>query len=386
DDARRDVREDRLEIAAARLELGAARLQVGGHPVEGVDERPDLVRALAFDPVVEVALRDGARPLGEALDRDGDAAGEIEAEPGRGEEDDDRHDGERDRVVRLDRAALYLQPEVLVESALALLPSLDDAPRDVRVDDDGADRASLDLDGHRGADHVRLADGVDERRLLAARRAVEELALRVDAEPTDVVGTPRAADRLAVDEDLDHIELVLETSLVDEFPERVALRVELVAGDAGGQLAREAERRAREVLVVRVRDLERTLERVLDLAVEPPLDRVADEDERHEEEERRGKQRDRDERADEPRPQVRAHDAPPALEDQLRDVPADEEDEQDEEDQVQVDERDQHRVGAERPGPEGLRQPELENREEQHRRDDPSDDPPFAPAAAHLGR
>jgi hypothetical protein len=81
-----------------------------------------------------------------------------------------------------------------------------------------------------------------------------------------------------------------------------------------------------------------------------------------------------------------ATDAPPPLEDQLGDVAPDQEDEEHEEDQVDVDEPDQHGVGAERAAAHGLRQPELEDREEDDGDDDAGDDPAFTPAAAHLGR
>ena len=90
DDAGGDVREDGLEVAAALLELGAAASS--GRAVmwlKAVDQRADLVVALAGDALVEVALRDLARALGEALDRHRDAARDVEAEPGGREEDDE---------------------------------------------------------------------------------------------------------------------------------------------------------------------------------------------------------------------------------------------------------------------------------------------------------
>src|SRR5262249_27405838 len=114
--------------------------------------------------------------------------------------------------------------------------------------------------------------------------------------------------------------------------------------------------------------------------------RVRYEHERDEEEQRRRQEGDRDERPDQPRPEVRAQDPPAALEDELRDVPTDEKNEQDQQDQVQGDERDQHGVRPERSATERLRQPELRDREAHDRNDDAGDERNFAAAAAHLGR
>jgi hypothetical protein len=386
DHAGRDVREHGLEIATARLELGAAGLQLGGHPVEGGDQRADLVLALPLDAMIEVALRDRARALGEALDGDGDPASQVEAEPRRGEQHDDRRDGERDDVVGLDRAPLDLEAQVLVEGAFTRLATLDDAPGHVRIHDDDRGGPPVDQDRCGGADHVGLADRIDQRRLLSLPGAADQVVGRRGADAPGQILAPAPAEDLIAREDLDHVELVLRAALVEEPLEGVAASDEPLGADPRGDLAREAERRAREILVVGVRDLERALEGVLHLTVEPPFDRVLDEDERDQEEERRGQEGDRDERADEPRPEMRAHDAPAPLEDELRDVPPDQEDEENEEDEVEIDERDQNGVGAERARPEGLREPELEDGEQDDRGDDPGDDPRLTPSAAHLGR
>ncbi|TMB00139.1 MAG: hypothetical protein E6J70_11175 [Deltaproteobacteria bacterium] len=148
----------------------------------------------------------------------------------------------------------------------------------------------------------------------------------------------------------------------------------------------EAERRLAQAAVVGLRDLARTGERAFHLLVEPALDRVAHEHERDEEEERRRQERHPHERANQSRAEMGARDAPPALEDELHDVPADQEDEQDQQDHVQVDEHDEHGVGADRARAGGLREMELEDREEddgERRRDD---DQPFQTPPARLGR
>ena len=152
------------------------------------------------------------------------------------------------------------------------------------------------------------------------------------------------------------------------------------------ELTREAERRLAEAAVVGLGDLARTRERAFDLLVEPALDGVAHEDQRHQEEERRRQERDAHERAHQPGAEMSARDAPPALEDELHDVPADQEDEQDQQDHVQVDEHHEHGVGAHRAGARGLRQVELEDGEEHDRERGRDDDQPLQTSPARLGR
>src|SRR5204863_267474 len=86
--------------------------------------------------------------------------------------------------------------------------------------------------------------------------------------------SPCATARVPAREDLAQVELLLAAPLVEELLERVPPREETLTPYPGGELAREAERRPGQILVVGVRDLERSLERVLHLAVEPALDRV----------------------------------------------------------------------------------------------------------------
>jgi hypothetical protein len=119
-----------------------------------------------------------------------------------------------------------------------------------------------------------------------------------------------------------------------------------LARDLGRHALREAERESGEVLVVGVRDLERALERVLHLAVEPALDELPRKTCATTKSSVAGKSAIRTKARDEAGAEMRAEDAAPALEDQLGDVPARQEDEQDEEDEVQVDERDEDDVEA----------------------------------------
>ena len=71
--------------------------------------------AARLDLVVEVARRHLSRALGQHLDRLGDAAGQVEAEP-RGREDDDQgHQEEEQDVDALDRVLQQLELLVLLE-------------------------------------------------------------------------------------------------------------------------------------------------------------------------------------------------------------------------------------------------------------------------------
>jgi len=287
--------------------------------------------ALAGDALIEVALGDRARALRQPLDRHRDPARDVEADPRGGKEDDDRREPERDRVGGLDRLPLHLQTQVLVEGAADLLATLGDAVRHVGVDDHHRHRPVPHHHGRRGADHLGLANGVDDGRLLPVAHAADEVGPRRQSDPPGQLAPPAARDRLAAREHLDDVELVLGTALVDEPLERVAPfgRQQAFGVQAFGEPAGKAECRLPQAAVVGLRDLARAGERAFHLLVEPALDRVAHEHERDEEEERRRQERHSHERANQPRAEMGAHDAPPALEDELHDVPADQEDEQD---------------------------------------------------------
>ena len=91
--------EDGLDVPLAGLELGrlqvggpASGLDVGDHLVEGVDEEADLVGGRVLDRDRQVALGDLLGRLGQLLDGHGDAPGEVEADPDRGEDDEHGHE------------------------------------------------------------------------------------------------------------------------------------------------------------------------------------------------------------------------------------------------------------------------------------------------------
>ena len=86
-----------LQVGAAHLVLGLvqaclAGLQVRGHAVEGVDQGADLVRALQVDEEIVVPARDALGALGQLHEGHGDGLGQMEAEPGGGEDDEQGDD------------------------------------------------------------------------------------------------------------------------------------------------------------------------------------------------------------------------------------------------------------------------------------------------------
>src|SRR5439155_2011003 len=123
DDAGGDGLQHGLDVAAAVLQLRVLVLQVYvrlfqtvlglqevvGHPVERLHEGADLVVAARLDLVGQVAGRDLARALGELLDGAGDAAGQVEREPGEREDHDEGHQQEEQDVDALDRVLQQLE-------------------------------------------------------------------------------------------------------------------------------------------------------------------------------------------------------------------------------------------------------------------------------------
>ena len=124
-----------LEVAIGMLEPRLREGEIARHPVEGIHEHPQLVVGAHGDLVVEVTRGHRPSALGQHLHGLRDAAGQVQAEPGRLEYDDEGHEEEEQDVDTLER--LLEEPELLV-----LLERLAD-PAKPRLQ-------SL---GHVGADH-----------------------------------------------------------------------------------------------------------------------------------------------------------------------------------------------------------------------------------------
>ena len=131
-----------LEVEVGLLELALGEAQIVGHAVEGVHQHADLVVGPGLHLVAEVPGGHLARALHQLLDGAGDAAGQVEAEPGDAEHDDQGDEHEEEDEVHLDRR--LEEPELLV-----LLEGLGDAAHlglqalgHVRAHDDQALRPS----------------------------------------------------------------------------------------------------------------------------------------------------------------------------------------------------------------------------------------------------
>ncbi len=92
------------------------------------------------------------------------------------------------------------------------------------------------------------------------------------------------------------------------------------------------------IQVVGFRDLERVVENLFVLGIEPTVDVGVQEDARDVEQERAGDQRDGDEARDQPHLEFRADESATALEDDLGEIASDQEQHQREQQEAQVEE------------------------------------------------
>ena len=95
-----------LQIDPGSLELPSVRRELPGHRVERGDQRPELIDALLFDPVIEMTGPDLTRAVSQHLNRSRDPLRGIDPQPGRTEQDEERHHQEEREID-----ALQLRPE-----------------------------------------------------------------------------------------------------------------------------------------------------------------------------------------------------------------------------------------------------------------------------------
>ena len=146
----RDQRPLRRQPLVAGRQLAVAALQgllvagqLLGHAVEGVDQHAELVVRLHVHPVGEVAAADDARALGQGLDGHRHPAGEVEAGPRRGEEDDQGHHQEQQHVARPQVVLLHLELAVGLVVLHQLLPLRREDGIEQRAGDDDRRRPHL---------------------------------------------------------------------------------------------------------------------------------------------------------------------------------------------------------------------------------------------------
>ena len=79
-----------LQLDRRAFQPAAVRGQVASHPVEGVDQRPELVARFGLHPVIEPAGADLVGRRGQHLHRPGDPLGQIESHPRRPDQNHQR--------------------------------------------------------------------------------------------------------------------------------------------------------------------------------------------------------------------------------------------------------------------------------------------------------
>ena len=103
---------------ARSVDRSSLRRLVASSPaiaVERLDERAELVVALRLDALIEVARADLARRRGQHLHRPRDPLGEVEAHPGRADQNHQRHHQEERQVDAGERPLQHAQLVVVLE-------------------------------------------------------------------------------------------------------------------------------------------------------------------------------------------------------------------------------------------------------------------------------
>ena len=376
------------QVQVGLLEPRLGQREVVGHAVEGIDEHADLVVRPHLDPVAQVTRGHLARPLGEELDGVGDAAGEVEAKPGRGEDDDQGEEQEEQDVDALDGVPQELELLVLLERlADAAQARLEPLP-DVTGHHQGSHHLPVGgADGGDRLDHVPVLDLLDRRHLLPGEPR-PELVLRAEARGRPGQGRVDDVDDLRplarVHGDGGHPEALPLIAQVAGQHLAVGRSEQALPLDGAGDEPRVAEGGALERLVVRLGDLEGVVEGPLHLRLEPALDRRVDEVGGDDEDQDAGGEGQREKGEHQLGLEPRAQHPLPPLEGELDQVAEQQHQQQQQDDQVQVEQREHEQVRGDRE----LRLPVPElgqgghHEHQQHR----ADDDEISPAPALVAR
>ena len=397
-----DAVEQRLAVAPAFHQLPVARrqldialldrllacLELGGHAVEGLDQDPEFVPGLRLDPVIEVTRGDLTRPLQERLDRFGDAAREVQPDPGDREQDDQRDEGEDQDVHPLDQPLLGTDLPVVLVAARHGGREARQLARHVDADDRHRARLASGRLPHRmtaANEHPAAVLGHPDERLASEGaptqidRDLLQLARGRHVRVEDQVG------RFAPEVERHEVQVIL----TQEAPER------LVDGGAGRRfdrarllqatrdLAREGRTAFLGVAVIRVDDLLRGVGEPVHRIVEPAIHAALDEVQRGPEDNHGGQEPQEEKREDQLRAEAGAEDTAAALHQRLDQVAHEERDEREDQDGVDQEEgRQEHGVGDVQPG-EGRRlaQEEGAAQEDQQEQQDAGTDQAVDPDA-----
>ena len=129
-----------------------------------MDEDPQLILGVDMNLVVQVSLCDGLSSLGQFLERDGDALGQIETKPRGREQDYQRDHDERKDVALLDRILKSLELFVFRKGLCDLIHFTGKAFVNDHIDNKRADNTITgcsgfgcfrwDLNGNDGPDQI----------------------------------------------------------------------------------------------------------------------------------------------------------------------------------------------------------------------------------------
>ena len=354
DDAGRHVAQQGLGVLAAALELGGGSAQVGGHLVERIDQLADLVVADCRDAEIEIATGDGLRAAREHFDRAGDSAREKNSEPARQRHDHEPDQHQRQQVAVHDGLAEDAQLEVILRHSRNVGRARREALRQIVIDQHGAQHVVgfvRDVNRRGAANHVGAAEPVGARERLPLQRLRNNRRIGRRADAGGRFGADVDEQQLAIGrEHLDGAEVVLLLLPVDEIFQLLVLagREQALRRDLLGQHAREMRGVVGRVEIVGLRDLERVVENLFVLGIEPAVDVGVQKHARDVEQERAGDQCDGDESGDQPHLEFRSDQSAAAFEDDLGEIASDQEQHQAEQQKAQVEERDDCQVRDQR--------------------------------------
>ena len=337
------------------FKLRLADLQVLGHSVEGIDQRPDLIRGIGYDPDVQITLRDRLGGIRQHLNRHRNPAGHIEPEPCGAEQDQDRDHSHEQVGSRLNRifhgldlpilGVLLGDPLHLGEQRLGHIRVHHDDPihfagvhirrdRDARTDKPSPPRFL-----HQGDF------------LLVVQDLEHELSDRQIQHRRRDGGVHRFGQRFQlVGIHLDAGQVMVRPSSRDGGLEQVTLLgdQQLFPKELKANGPRAVHRQDNMPFMVHPRHFLGVLEHLLDLIVEPHIHGLVDQAASHKSQEHGRDQRETNERGNQLDPETRPHQAMPTFEIGLDQIPGEQQGEDDEADQIQVDEQEDEGIASTR--------------------------------------
>ncbi len=300
DDPRRDVVQDGLDVALAAFEFGRflgdaylARLEVKDHLVEGVDQRPDLVRRGVLDLDVEVPPGDLPGGLDQFFDGHVDALSQMKADPARGKDDEERQEDEGHEVEGLHGVLLGLEQAVPldVRGDVVHLLGVVLGQELSRGHEHASDRGHAER--RPPPDHLPAPHGLDAPERFAELGPLDEVGLQVPVVLEGHVWIDVGEELFVIEEDADLVEPILGQLVADEVPQGgTVLGIDELPGhDGPAQLLSIVVGELFGVEGETVGDALRVVQELVQRRLEPLLDVPADEVAGEKEEEERRDER-----------------------------------------------------------------------------------------------